>query len=67
MLEVTIDDGGRLDLALKAFRRKVQRAGILREVRARRHYLKPSLARKLKQAAARRRKAKARRTSRDEF
>ncbi|HWA58685.1 MAG TPA: 30S ribosomal protein S21 [Gemmatimonadales bacterium] len=58
MLEITIGEDGRLDLALKAFRRKVQRAGILRELRERRHYLKPSLARKLKKAAARRRKAR---------
>ncbi len=66
MLEVTIGEGDRLDLALKAFRRKVQRAGVLRELRSRRHYLKPSLARKLKQAAARRRKARARKTRHEE-
>lgn len=64
MLEVIIGESDRLDLALKAFRRKVQRAGILREIRARRHYQKPSLARKMKQAAARRRKARAGRASR---
>lgn len=60
MLEVTLGDDDRLDFALKAFRRKVQRAGILRELRARRHYLKPSLAKKLKEATARRRKARER-------
>jgi small subunit ribosomal protein S21 len=58
MTEVTIGENDRLDLALKAFRRKVQRAGILREVRDRRHYLKPSVARKLKQASPKRRKHK---------
>ncbi|MGE0353391.1 MAG: 30S ribosomal protein S21 [Gemmatimonadales bacterium] len=56
MIEVTLSDSDRIEFAIKAFRRKVQRSGILREVRAKRHYLKPSLARKLKSAAARRRK-----------
>lgn len=64
MLEVTIGENDRLDLALKAFRRKVQRAGIFRELRDRRHYLKPSIARKLKQAAAQRRKHRARKDAR---
>jgi small subunit ribosomal protein S21 len=67
VLEVTIADNVSLDASLKAFRRKVQRSGILRELRSRRHYLKPSLARKLKEAAARRRKAKARKARRFEF
>lgn len=56
MIEVTLSDTDRIEFALKAFRRKVQRSGILKELRAKRHYLKPSLARKLKIAAARRRK-----------
>ena len=56
MIEITLSDADRIEFALKAFRRKVQRSGILRELRARRHYLKPSAARKLKMAAAQRRK-----------
>jgi small subunit ribosomal protein S21 len=66
MPEVILSDTDRIEFALKAFKRKVQRAGILKELRARRHYLKPSLARKLKKAAAQRRKHKARKSRRDE-
>jgi small subunit ribosomal protein S21 len=56
MIEVILNDEDRIDLALKAFKRKVQRSGILREVREKRHYIKPSVARQLKTAAARRRR-----------
>lgn len=55
MIEVLIADDERLDGALKAFKRKMQRSGILKELRQRRHYVKPSEARRLKAAAARRR------------
>ncbi len=55
MIEVQIGEGDRIDWALKAFKRKVQRAGVLAEVRRRRHYVKPSEARALKSEAARRR------------
>ena len=55
MIEITIDEGDRIDWALKAFKRKVQRAGILGELRRRRHYVKPSAARQLKSEAAQRR------------
>src|ERR1044071_8816487 len=59
MIEVTIGEGDRLDGALKAFKKKVIKAGILKDLRSKRHYLKPSEAKKLKSAAARRRKRKA--------
>jgi small subunit ribosomal protein S21 len=55
MIEVTLDDGDKIDWALKAFKKKVMKSGILRELRRRRHYVKPSEARQLKSAAARRR------------
>jgi len=55
MIEVTLSETDRVEYALKAFRRKVQKSGILKEVRQRRCYVKPSLARRLKAAAARRR------------
>jgi small subunit ribosomal protein S21 len=55
MIEVTIGEGDRIEWALKAFKRQVLRAGILREVRRRQHYTKPSEARALKSQAARRR------------
>jgi small subunit ribosomal protein S21 len=59
LIEVTLSESDRIEYALKAFRRKVQRSGILKEVKAKRHYLKPSLARKVKIAAARRRARRA--------
>jgi small subunit ribosomal protein S21 len=62
MIEIRIEDGDRIDWALKAFKRKVQRAGILTEVRRRRHYVKPSEARQLKSEAAQRRARSKKRT-----
>ena len=56
MIEIVLRDEDRIEAALKLFRRKVQRAGILQDVRRKRHYLKPSEAKAVKQAAARRRK-----------
>lgn len=50
-----------LDRALKQFRYKVIRAGIPDELRKRRFYAKPSLAKKLKRQAANQRRAHARR------
>ena len=55
MIEIRLAEGDRVDWALKAFKRKVQRAGILTEVRRRRHYVKPSEARQFESEAARRR------------
>ena len=65
MTDVLLEDSDRVEFALKAFRRKVQRAGILKEFRKRRYYVKPSLARRLKSDAARRRLRKARKPSFD--
>lgn len=56
MVEQTIEEGDRLDWALKSFKRKVVKSGLLRELRRRRHYVKPSEARQIKAKAARRRK-----------
>jgi small subunit ribosomal protein S21 len=56
MIEITLSETDRIEYALKAFRRKVQKSGILRELRQRRFHVKPSMARKLKAAAAQRRK-----------
>ncbi len=55
VIEVRLDETDRLEHALKLFKRKVQKAGLLKELRQRRHYVKPSAARQLKAAAARRR------------
>jgi small subunit ribosomal protein S21 len=61
MIEVIVGEGDRVEFALKAFRRKVQRSGILKELRQRRFYTKPSLARRLKVASAERRRRRVRR------
>jgi ribosomal protein S21 len=55
MIEVTLDEADRLDWALKQFKRKVQKAGVLKDLRKKRHYEKPSVVRQRKAAAARRR------------
>lgn len=55
MIEIQLEEGDRIDWALKSFKRMVQRAGVLAEVRRRRHYVKPSEARQLKSEAAQRR------------
>jgi len=56
MIELILDETDRIDWALKTFKRKVQKSGILRDLRRRRHYVKPSEARQLKSKAARRRR-----------
>jgi small subunit ribosomal protein S21 len=60
VIEVRIEESDRLENALRVFKRKVQKAGLLKELRQRRHYVKPSAARQLKSAAARRRKKRGR-------
>ena len=64
-IEIVLGDDDRVDWAIKALRRKVAKAGILREVRRRRYYVKPSAARALKRAEARRRRRR-RQTERSE-
>ncbi len=65
MTEVTLDEGDRLEWAIKAFKRNVLRSGILKDLRKKRFYVKPSTAKRLKAAAARRRRrADARRKTR---
>ena len=56
MSEVTIKDGEGLDSALRRFKRSCQKAGIMGEVRKREHYDKPSVKKKKKSEAARKRK-----------
>jgi small subunit ribosomal protein S21 len=55
MPHVELKENDGVEWAIRQFRRQVQKAGILKEVRLRRHYVKPSAAKRLKaQAAARR-------------
>jgi small subunit ribosomal protein S21 len=59
MPEILLTENDRIEWALKSFKRRVEKAGIFRELRRRRHYVKPSEARQLKSKAAQRLKAKA--------
>ncbi len=56
MTEIRVREDESLDNALKRFKRQCARSGVLGEVRKREHYEKPSVRRKLKSEAARRKK-----------
>ena len=58
MSEVRVKENESLDSALKRFKRSCAKAGFLAEVRKREHYEKPSVKRKKKSEAARKRKFK---------
>ena len=54
MTNVVAGEGERFESLLKRFSRKVQQDGILAETRRREHYEKPSVKRKRKEAAKKR-------------
>jgi small subunit ribosomal protein S21 len=56
MSEIKVGENESLDNALKRFKRQCARSGVLGEVRKREHYEKPSVRRKKKSEAARRKK-----------
>jgi len=56
--EIRLKENESLDSALKRFKRQCAKAGVLAEVRKREHYEKPSVKRKKKSEAARKRKYK---------
>jgi len=56
--EIIIKDNESLDSAIKRFKRQCAKSGVLSEVRKREHYMKPSIKRKKKSEAARKRKLK---------
>lgn len=58
MSEIKVRDNESLESALKRFKRECAKSGVLAEVRKREHYEKPSVKRKKKSEAARRRKRK---------
>ena len=58
MSEIRVKDNESLDSALRRFKRSCAKAGVLSEVRTREHYEKPSVKRKKKSEAARKRKFK---------
>jgi small subunit ribosomal protein S21 len=56
MSEVRVRKNESLDSALRRFKRATAKDGILAEIKKRRHYEKPSVARKKKSEAARKKK-----------
>ena len=58
MAEIRVKENESLDSALKRFKRQCAKLGVLAEVRKREHYEKPSVRRKKKSEAARKRKYK---------
>ena len=56
MSEIRVKDNESLDSALRRFKRSCAKSGVLAEVRMREHYEKPSVKRKKKAEAARKRK-----------
>lgn len=58
MAEVIVGDNESLETALRRFTKRVQQDGILAEARRRGHYEKPSVKRKRKLAAKRRKSMK---------
>lgn len=58
MPSVTIRDTDSFELALKKFKKQCEKEGILSDVRKREHYEKPSVKRKKKAIAARKKAAR---------
>ena len=56
MSSVVVKEGENLESALRRFKRNCAKAGIQQEIRKRAHYEKPSVRRKKKSEAARKRK-----------
>ncbi len=46
MLIIDVKDSDSIDKALKKYKKKFERAGILKELRSRQHYTKPSIKRR---------------------
>ncbi len=56
MAEVRVGDNENIESALRRFKKKIQKAGILSEIKRRERYEKPSVKRKRKSEAARKRR-----------
>ncbi|MFY0545096.1 30S ribosomal protein S21 [Brevibacillus sp. H7] len=56
MAEIRVKKNESLESALRRFKRESAKAGVLAELRKRRHFEKPSVKRKKKSEAARKRK-----------
>lgn len=58
MTTVRVKDGESIEAALKRFKKATEKAGILSEIRKREHYEKPSVKKKKKMLAAKKRSIK---------
>ncbi|PRR83923.1 30S ribosomal protein S21 [Clostridium vincentii] len=58
MSEIKVGDNETLESALRRFKKKCAKSGVLGEIRKREHYEKPSIKKKKKSEAARKRKFK---------
>ena len=58
MTEIRVGENESIDSAIKRFKRQCARSGVLTEYRKREHYEKPSVKKKKKSEAARKRKFK---------
>ncbi|WP_218082005.1 30S ribosomal protein S21 [Anthocerotibacter panamensis] len=56
MSEVRLGENESIESALKRFKKKIQKAGILSEIKRRERYEKPSVRKKRKSEAARKRR-----------
>ena len=55
MIKVAIQEGESIDKILKRFKKKYEKAGVLKEFRKRQFFVKPSIKKRVKQAKAIRR------------
>jgi small subunit ribosomal protein S21 len=58
MIEIRVKDNENFEAALRRFKKEVQQSGVLSEMRRREHYEKPSVKKKLKILAARKKARK---------
>lgn len=58
MSGIKVGENESIDSALKRFKRETSKAGVMAEIKKRRHYEKPSVKRKKKSEAARKKKRK---------
>ena len=52
MIIVPVNDGENIERALKKFKRKFEKTGVIKELRARQQYNKPSVLKRLKMEKA---------------
>lgn len=56
MPRVQVKDNEPLEKALRRFKKKIEREGIIKQVKARKHYEKPSVKKRRKQREAKKKK-----------